>query len=78
MAIEKRYKMTGSEFQAWLDERAIECQKMIAAEKHFVGWQLGYENTQRSEARKKKLDAHEARLNQIYQYCEVCSFPFIY
>ena len=73
MAMEKRHEMTGSEFHAWLDERGTESEKMVVAEKHFVGWQLGYENKERSDARQKKLDAHQARMNQIYEYCEVGS-----
>ena len=73
MAMEKRHEMTGSEFQAWLDERETECDKMVVAEEHFVGWQLGYEDKERTEAFQKKLDAHRARMNQIYEYCAVGS-----
>jgi len=56
-----------------LDEREIESQKMVVAEKHIVGWQLGYDNKRKKEARQKKEEAHQARLNQIYEYCEVGS-----
>jgi hypothetical protein len=73
MAMEKRHEMTGSEFHAWLDERETECDKMVVAEEHFVGWQLGYESKEISEALQKKVEAHIARTNQIYEYCEVGS-----
>jgi hypothetical protein len=73
MAMEKRHEMTGSEFQAWLDERETECDKMVVAEEHFIGWQLGYEGKERREALQKKTGAHLARTSQIYEYCEVGS-----
>jgi hypothetical protein len=71
VAVDNRNKMTGSEFQSWLDGLEAKSKKPMAAEKHFVGWQLGHFIKERSEAHQKKEDAHMARLEQICEYCEV-------
>jgi len=66
--------MTGSEFQTWLDALLSEGQKEITAEGWLVDWERGHWAKERVEADKKKCDAHQARLQQIYQYCEVLLF----
>lgn len=71
IAVDNRSKMTGSEFQAWLDELEAKSKQAIAAEKHFVGWQLSHFIKERNEVNQKKEDAHMARLEQISKYCEV-------
>ena len=72
-AIERKNRMTGFEFQAWLNERETEGQKTVEVEEYFVDWQRTHYIKERNEAIRRKDDAHWARLRQIYEYCEVCS-----
>jgi hypothetical protein len=69
--LENRDKMTGSQFRAWLQSKVERKHERRSEVDRYEQWSQVFQVQEMNKINAKKKAEHQARMNQIRDYCAV-------